>query len=73
MLIFLLKDVEAKVLLSVFEGDLYYFTIAGMSENIKLFLLVGNALFIAVGLMVLFFPRLLSKIKAQKDAWHSIR
>ncbi|HEU0219721.1 MAG TPA: hypothetical protein VFQ98_02810 [Gallionella sp.] len=71
--IFLLSDIDANVLQPVFLGPFSYFTAAILASYTKSFLLIGNGICVVVGLLVLFFPHLLSSIEAYTDKWYTLR
>ncbi|MBI5625637.1 MAG: hypothetical protein HY935_00295 [Nitrosomonadales bacterium] len=71
--IFLLRSVDAVVFQPVFLGPFSYSTAVALSIYTKSFLLIGNGICVAVGLLILFFPSLLSSIEAYTDKWHTLR
>lgn len=71
--IFLINDINADVLQPVFLGPFSYFTAAILASYTKSFLLIGNGICVVVGLLVLFFPHLLSSIEAYTDKWYTLR
>ncbi len=71
--IFLLRDVDASVFQPLFLGAFPYFTAALLASYAKSFLLIGNGICVAVGLLILFFPQLLSIIEAYTDKWLTLR
>lgn len=71
--IFLLRDVDANVFQPLFLGTFPYFTAALLASYFKSFLLIGNVICVAVGLLILFFPHLLSSIEAYSDKWLTLR
>lgn len=71
--IFLLIGVDANVFQSVYLGPFSYGVAVILSAYTKSFLLIGNGICVAVGLLILFFPHLLSSIEAYTDKWHTLR
>lgn len=71
--IFLLKSVDSDAFLPLFFGSFPYLTAKILANYTESFLLVGNGICLAVGLLVLFFPRLLSSIEAYTDKWYTLR
>jgi hypothetical protein len=71
--ILLLAQADLASALSLFDGDLSAPQIAGVAENLKEFLLVGNAICLLVGILVLFFPQALSTLEGYLDRRYSIR
>jgi hypothetical protein len=71
--IFLLWEVDADVFQSVYLG--YFSTVEAeiLAGYTKTFLLVGNGVCIAVGLLALFFPHLLSRVESYTDKWYTLR
>ena len=71
--ILLLKEIDADVFQPVFNGAFDEVTTAILAGYAKLFLLIGNVVCVLVGLLVLFFPHLLSSIEAYTDKWYTLR
>ena len=71
--IFLLGGVDPEVFQPVFFGPFSYFTAKILASYTKLFLLVGNGICIGMGLLILFFPCLLSGIEAYANKWYTLR
>lgn len=71
--IYLLWDVDSDVFQSVFRGYFVREEAEVLAGYTKSFLLVGNAACMVVGVLVLFFPRLLSSIEAYTDKWYTLR
>lgn len=71
--IYLLWDVDPDVFRPVFNGSFASEEAEVLAAYTKAFLLVGNAACMVVGLLVLFFPRLLSRIEAYTDKWYTLR
>ncbi len=71
--IFLLRSVDAIVFQPVFLGPFSYSTAVILSIYPKSFLLIGNGICVVVGLLILFFPRVLSSIEAYTDRWLTLR
>lgn len=69
---FLLWDVNADVFQPVFLDPFTNETSEILANDTKSFLLVGNSICVAVGMLALFFPRMLSKIEAYTDKWYSL-
>jgi len=71
--IFILSDVDAVVFQPVYQGTFTNEAAEILAGYTKSFLLVGNGICLAVGLLALFFPHLLSKIEAYTDKWYTLR
>lgn len=71
--IFVLGGIDADVFQPVFLGPFSYFTAKVLASYTKSFLLIGNGICVAVGLLMLFFPHLLSNIEAYTDKWRTLR
>jgi len=71
--IFILSDVDAVVFQPVYQGTFTNEAAEILAGYTKSFLLVGNGICVAVGLLALFFPHLLSKIEAYTDKWYTLR
>ena len=71
--VFLLWDVDAEVFQPVFLGFFVKEEAGILAVYTKTFLLAGNGICIAVGLLVLFFPHLLSRIESYTDKWYTLR
>lgn len=71
--IFLLMGVDADIFQPVFLGPFSYGTAVILASYTKSFLLIGNGICVAVGLLVLFFPHLLSSIEVYTDKWYTLR
>jgi hypothetical protein len=71
--ILLLMGADLRPNLSLFDGTLTVPEIAGVAENLKDFLLVGNATGLLVGALILFFPRALSTLESYTDRRLSMR
>ena len=69
----LLKELEAGVFEPVYNGAFDAATAQILSGYTRSFLLVGNILCVLVGLLVLFFPHLLSSIEGYTDKWYTLR
>lgn len=69
----LLADTDLRPALRLFDGSLSAPEIAGVSENLRLFLIVGNVICLLVGVLLLFFPRMLAMLENFTDHWYSIR
>lgn len=71
--IVLLKQVDAIVFEPMYSGSFTKEAAEILSGYTHSFLLVGNALCILVGMMLLFFPKVLSAIESYTDKWYSLR
>lgn len=71
--IFLLMDVDADLLQPIFLGPFSHFTAKILASYTESFLLIGNGICVAVGLLILFFPHLLSSIEVYTDKWYTLR
>jgi hypothetical protein len=71
--IFMLVEVDAVVFQPVFLGSFSNETAEILANYTRSFLLAGNVICVAVGLLALFFPGMLSKIEAYTDQWYSLR
>lgn len=71
--LFLLKGTDLRPTLTLLEGTLPGFSIQNIAENLRSFLMVGNALCLVVGSMVLFFPHPLVAIERYTDRWYTGR
>lgn len=69
----LLAGADLHPTLSLFDGSLSAPEITGVAENLKVFLIAGNAICVLVGILILFFPRVLSTLESYTDSWHSMR
>lgn len=69
----LLAGADLRPALSLFDDNLTAPEIAGIAENLKEFLIAGNAICLLVGILVLFFPRMLSTLESYTDRWLSLR
>jgi hypothetical protein len=71
--IFILVDVDAVVFQPVFHGTFTNETAEILADYTRSLLLAGNVIGVAVGLLALFFPGMLSKIEAYTDKWYTLR
>lgn len=71
--ILILQDIDAVVFQAVFHGTFTNETAEILADYTKSFLLGGNILCVALGLLALFFPDMLSKIEAYTDTWYTLR
>jgi hypothetical protein len=71
--LFLLWEVDAGVYQPVFHGYFVQEEAEILASYTKSFLLVGNGLCIAVGLMALFSPQWLTRIESYTDKWYTLR
>ena len=71
--IVLLFDVDDIVFVPMYSGSFAGETAQVLAQYTHSFLLVGNAICILVGVMLLFFPHQLSKLESYTDKWYSLR
>ena len=71
--IWLLKDVDDIVFLPIYSGSFSRETATILADYTHSFLLAGNALCLHVGVMLVFFPRVLSIIESYTDKWYTFR
>ncbi len=71
--IMMLKNLDTAVFYPVYLGLVAYPTAIVLADYTKSFLLVGNALGLATGLLMLLAPRWLSRLEAYLDMWYSVR
>jgi hypothetical protein len=71
--VLMLWNVDADVFQPVFLGYFVKEEAEILAGYTKSFLLVGNVICIAVGLLALFFPHLLSRIETYTDKWYTLR
>jgi len=71
--IFILADIDAVVFQPVFHGTFINETAEVLADYTRSFLLAGNVICVAVGLLALFFPDILTKIEAYTDKWYTLR
>lgn len=71
--IYLLMDIDPEILQPIYLGPFSYFSSLALAGYTKTFLLAGNGICVAIGLLLLFFPRILSRIEAYADRWYSLR
>lgn len=71
--IFLLKQYDGIVFQPMYSGSFSKEAAEILAGYTASFLLIGNALCIVVGLMLLFFPRTLSTVESYTDKWYSLR
>lgn len=69
----LLNDIPAEIFQPVFLGPMSYGSAVVLSQYTKDFLLIGNGICVLVGLLLLFAPRLLSRLENYADMWYSVR
>ncbi len=69
----LLVGADLHPTLTLLNGSFSPAEITGIAENLKLFLIVGNVLCLAVGFLLVFFPRALSALERYSDRWYSFR
>ena len=71
--LYLLQDIDLRPALLLFDGSLTPIEMGGVADNLKTFLLVGNALCLLVGIAILFFPRTLTVVERYTDHWYTVR
>ena len=71
--LYLLQDVDLRPALLLFDGSLTPIEMSGIADNLKVFLLVGNALCLIIGIGILFFPRTLTVVERYTDHWYTVR
>lgn len=71
--ILILNRVDADIFQPVFLGTFTAEAASILADYTKSFLMIGNAVVILVGVLVLFFPQLLTDIEAYTDKWYSLR
>ncbi|OIQ96975.1 hypothetical protein GALL_210420 [mine drainage metagenome] len=69
----LLKGIDAIVFQPMYSGSFSSETAEILAGYTRSFLLIGNALCIVVGVMLLFFPDVLSVVESYTDKWYSLR
>jgi hypothetical protein len=69
----LLAGADLRPALSLFDDNLTVPEIAGVAENLKEFLIAGNAICMLVGILIVFFPRVLSTLEVYTDRWLTLR
>ncbi|ADE11437.1 hypothetical protein [Sideroxydans lithotrophicus] len=69
----LLFDVDDIVFQPMYNGSFTNETAEILANYTHSFLLVGNAICIIVGVMLLFFPHVLSNIESYTDKWYTLR
>ncbi len=71
--IMLLKEYDAVVFQPMYSGSFSREAAEILAGYTHAFLLLGNAMCILVGVMLLFFPHLLSSIETYTDKWYTLR
>lgn len=71
--IWLLKEVDDIVFQPMYSGMFSIVTADILSDYTHSFLLIGNGLCIVVGILLLYFPGLLSTIESRTDKWYTLR
>lgn len=71
--IVLLFGVDDVVFFPMYSESFVKETAEVLADYTHSFLLVGNALCVLVGVMLLFFPHQLSKVESYTDKWYSLR
>ncbi|MBU0621993.1 MAG: hypothetical protein KJ795_09105 [Gammaproteobacteria bacterium] len=69
----MLKEIDALAFQPMYEGMFDDLTAEILSEYTHTFLLLGNALCIVVGILMMYFPRHLSLIEGYTDKWYTFR
>lgn len=69
----LLAGADLHSTLTLLNGSFSPSEITGIAENLKLFLIVGNVLCLAIGILLVFFPRALTTLERYSDRWYSFR
>lgn len=71
--LYLLQGVDLRPALLLFDSSLNYLEIGGIADNLKTFLVVGNALCLIAGLLTLFFPHTMTVVERYTDHWYTAR
>ncbi len=71
--LYLLQGVDLRPALLLFDSSLNYLEISGIADNLKTFLIVGNALCLLAGLLTLFFPHTMTVVERYTDHWYTAR
>lgn len=71
--ILLLRGADFRPTLSLFDGSLSAPEMAGVAENLQVFLIAGNAFCLLVGILILFFPHVLLALESYTDQWLTMR
>ncbi len=71
--VLLLRGIDAGVFEPMYRGAFDYPTAQVLAGYTRAFLLVGNLLCAVVGMLMLFFPHVLSAIERYTDKWYSFR
>lgn len=71
--IWLLREVDDIVFQPMYSGMFSIETADILSDYTHTFLLVGNGLCIVVGILLLYFPHLLTSIERRTDKWYTLR
>jgi hypothetical protein len=71
--ILLLVGTDLTPALSLFEGSLTQAQIAGVADNLEMFMLAGNAACLLVGGLILFSPQTLLAVENYTDRWLTLR
>lgn len=69
----LLWDINHAIFMHVYLGSFEKEAVEVLAEYTKSFLLVGNGVCLAVGMLALFSPQLLSRIEGYTDKWYTLR
>ncbi len=69
----LLAGADLRPTLLLFDGALSAPEMAGVAGNLKMFLIVGNAICVLVAILILFFPPWLATLESLTDRWLSVR
>lgn len=71
--IVVLRGIDAGVFQPLYEGLFSKETSGFLAVYTRAFLLVGNGVCVVVGIMLLFFPHVLSSIERYTDKWYTFR
>ena len=71
--IVLLKEVDSVVFAPMYSESFSNETAQILANYTHRFLLVGNALCIIVGVLLLFFPKVLTTVEGYTDKWYTLR
>lgn len=71
--VFILKDYPLEAFVPLFMGKVPIATAVTLSTMTKSLLVIGNIICLLVGVLMLFFPALLSRIEGVADSWYSVR
>lgn len=71
--VFILGNFDAEVFSPLFLGSVPHATAALLAKCTKWLLVIGNAICVVVGLLMLLSPAMLSRLEAVTDMWYSVR